>query len=85
MTIQEDGTWVDWVAVDPDRIKRLMTAAVNKLEVYAGIPTKFGTDSEDGESTFLIRQTATKKKTQAGLSGWLAEADYFQDSHSDSR
>ena len=85
MTIQEDGTWVDWVDVDPDRIKRLKAAAVNQLEVYAGISTKFGTDSEDGESTFLIRQTATKKKTQAGLSGWLAEADYFQDSHSDSR
>ena len=61
MMIQEDGTWVDWVDVDPDRIRRLKAAAVNQLEVYAGICTKFGTDSEDGESTFLIRQTATKK------------------------
>ena len=84
MKIQEDGTWVDWVAVDPDRIKRLMTAAANKLQVYAGIPTKFGTDSEDGESTFLLRQNVTKKKTQAGLSGWLRDADYFKDFDNDS-
>jgi len=84
MMIQEDGTWVDWVDVDPDRIRRLKAAAVNQLEVYAGICPKFGTDSEDGESMRSYRQAATRKKTLAGLSGWLCDADYFQDSHSDS-
>ena len=62
-----DGTWVDWVDIDPHRLRALVQEAILNLKPYEGVDAALGTDSEDGTYTAELRANALGRRAAAAL------------------
>ena len=74
-----DGTWVDWVDIDPHRLRALVQEAILNLKPYEGVDAALGTDSEDGTYTAELRANALGRRAAAALRGWQGYHHFHED------
>ena len=79
LAIEGNGTWVDWVIDNPERLKNMYMRAVEMLEQRWITAVPDPTDSDDSIETRYLRQLAHKNKVIAGLGNWHGYQSYCGD------
>ena len=65
-----DGTWVDWVYMNPNRLRALVQEATSKLESYQVVDVEVQTRFGDDAGTAELQKNASCRRAAAALRGW---------------